>query len=81
MPGNLSSASMWNATIGHSWLTMILPQIEQPAVYNSIGFGLGISANGGTNPTTGLYYNNLIAATTPIATFQCPSDNSHGQRL
>jgi prepilin-type N-terminal cleavage/methylation domain-containing protein len=64
----------------YSWLAMILPQVEQPAVYDRIDFSIPMtSLVSGANPN---YYKldiaanhpNAVAAATRIATFLCPSD-------
>ena len=52
---------------GWGWGTMILPQLEQPAVFNSINFGMQIPA-----PAS------LTARTLRLAAFLCPSDATPG---
>ena len=52
-----------NAGPGWGWASMILPQMEQPAVANAINFSLPIEATG-----------NATARLTKINTFICPSD-------
>ncbi|KKL19031.1 hypothetical protein LCGC14_2469560 [marine sediment metagenome] len=52
---------------GHSWLSLILAQIEQKPIYDSINFGGPLDDA-----------NNLLAAKTPIDTFHCPSDSHDG---
>jgi len=54
-----------NTGPGWGWATMILPRIEQPAVFNAINFGLGIEATA-----------NQTARLTRISSFICPSDAS-----
>jgi prepilin-type processing-associated H-X9-DG protein len=46
---------------------MILPQLEQGPLFNAANFGLSMSAPA-----------NATVITTPIATFLCPSDLTHG---
>ncbi len=48
---------------GWAWGSMILPQLEQPAVYNSINFSLSLG-----------YVANDTASHTTITTYLCPSD-------
>ncbi len=48
---------------GWSWATMILPQLEQPALYSSINVWLPVQATA-----------NTTAARTIIRTYLCPSD-------
>jgi prepilin-type processing-associated H-X9-DG protein len=52
-----------NAGPGWGWAAMILPQLEQPAVFNSINFSLPIEVAA-----------NQTARLTQIKTFFCPSD-------
>jgi prepilin-type N-terminal cleavage/methylation domain-containing protein/prepilin-type processing-associated H-X9-DG protein len=54
-----------NTGPGWGWASMILPQVEQSAVYNAINFGLPIEAP-----------DNMTARLTKINTFICPSDAS-----
>src|SRR3954452_16300523 len=49
---------------GWAWGSMILPQIEQPAVFNSINFSLSLG-----------YSANDTASHTAINAYLCPSDN------
>jgi len=53
-----------------SWMAMILPYIEQPSLYNSIDWNLGMKDAGG-RPTS-----NVAIAQTLIPVFRCPSDAS-----
>jgi prepilin-type N-terminal cleavage/methylation domain-containing protein/prepilin-type processing-associated H-X9-DG protein len=52
-----------NAGPGWGWASMILPQLEQPAVYNAINFVLPVEL-----------VDNATARLTKINTFMCPSD-------
>ena len=56
-----------------SWLGLILPQIEQTALYSTINWNVGLKTAGGT-PTT-----NVAVAQKTIPAFQCPSDGSGNQ--
>jgi prepilin-type N-terminal cleavage/methylation domain-containing protein/prepilin-type processing-associated H-X9-DG protein len=76
------STTLGAATVGHSWMTMILPHLELTNLYNAssvsiAGSCLPVGAQG-TNPISGIPYNNPFVATTVVPTFVCPSDNSHG---
>jgi prepilin-type N-terminal cleavage/methylation domain-containing protein/prepilin-type processing-associated H-X9-DG protein len=67
-PGLLSTPNSTtgdNAGPGWGWAAMILPQLEQAAVFNAINFGLPIEAP-----------DNSTARLTKINTFVCPSDAS-----
>jgi prepilin-type N-terminal cleavage/methylation domain-containing protein/prepilin-type processing-associated H-X9-DG protein len=48
---------------GWAWGSMILPQMEQPALYNSINFGLSVA-----------FAANNTCSTTSLNTYLCPSD-------
>lgn len=56
-----------------SWMGMILPQIEQGALYNSVDWNVGLKTAAGT-PTT-----NVAIAQRVVGTFQCPSDSGGNQ--
>ena len=64
-------------TRGHSWLTLILPQLEQEVIYKRIKFGekLGFRESN-ANVATGR--DNRLAAMLAIPAFRCPSDNHRG---
>lgn len=53
---------------GHSWLTMILPYIDQAPLYNSINHNSNLSGT----PA------NITAANTIIRAYLCPSDDGNG---
>jgi prepilin-type N-terminal cleavage/methylation domain-containing protein len=64
-----------------SWMAMILPQIEQAALYESIDFnhGMADSCNfagsfGYTSIQISANHRNASAASTEVPTFLCPSD-------
>ena len=64
------------ANTGKSWLQMILPQIEQSTMFNSIDFTVGLQ---GTTPNI---IKNREIANTVVAAYLCPSDNeNNGGRL
>ena len=65
----------------YSWLAMILPQVEQNNLYNSIDFGVPLSnhCNYATSSEYVLYgiapdHPNAEAAGTLVSTYLCPSD-------
>jgi prepilin-type processing-associated H-X9-DG protein len=66
-PGYLSRPGIDgdNTGPGWGWAAMILPQLEQPPLFNSINFGLPIESP-----------HNQTARLTKVSTFVCPSDSS-----
>ena len=72
-PTNWGEAKDGGEEIGQSWLTMILPHIEQRVVYDRIALNESILF---VNDT--LHLNNEEAAKTPIQSFICPSDANEG---
>lgn len=56
------------ADTGHSWMTMILPYIDQAPLYNSINHNSSISTTPG----------NVTAANTIIPAYLCASDDTNG---
>ena len=63
----------------HSWITMILPFIEQNPVYNAMNFQLAVGGTmtaiaGQTVPSVDCGKANATAAMTPINGFMCPTD-------
>jgi prepilin-type N-terminal cleavage/methylation domain-containing protein/prepilin-type processing-associated H-X9-DG protein len=83
-PFSSTSASGDAAQCGNglfSWLAMILPHIEQPAVYDRIDFSRGMAGNCALASSSShrqiridANHPNAQAAGTQIATFLCPSD-------
>ncbi len=74
-PNNSANGNMWNwdSWSGHA---LMLPYMEQNAVYNTINFQYstgGSNQNGIAEPG---YYINSTAINTVIATLGCPSDGS-----
>jgi len=64
-------------TVGHSWLTLILPFVEENVLYQSIKLGKPLKyPTGETNPQPGC--NNLLAAQQVVAEFVCTSDTQNG---
>ena len=65
----------------YSWLSMILPQVEQAPLYESIDFGIGMSDRcdqGNSSDYRSVLISsshpNAAAAATQVETFLCPSD-------
>jgi prepilin-type processing-associated H-X9-DG protein/prepilin-type N-terminal cleavage/methylation domain-containing protein len=56
--------------LGHSWLSMLLPYVEQDPLYKLIQFGNGI--------VTYAPYDNATVVHTAVSAFLCPSDFSSG---
>jgi len=54
-------------SVGHSWLSMLLPFLEEKPTYNRIKFGEPISYVAGS-------YKNLYVAQQAMPPFMCPSD-------
>ena len=63
--GNYIYQNNWN--VGHTAMTMILPYVEQDAVYDQIDWGVG--------PTYDP--NNALFRLSPIESFQCPSEGKY----
>jgi prepilin-type N-terminal cleavage/methylation domain-containing protein len=59
------------ANTARSWLTMILPYIDQTPLYNTINFDAALLLTG--NPV------NIAAANTVIPVYLCPSDDGNQQ--
>ncbi len=75
LPINWSSDSklMSQNTRGHSWLTMILPQIDNEVLFRRIKFGERLSyKDSGTNK------DNTFVAQQSIPVLRCPSDTHRG---
>jgi prepilin-type N-terminal cleavage/methylation domain-containing protein len=56
----------------HSWIAMVLPQLEQTPIYNAINFSVGVAGDLAGGNAYGLM--NSTALLTPIAVLMCPSD-------
>ena len=61
------------STLGHSWLTMILPELGQIALYERIGMAKPPLYTDAVRRK-----NNSFVFTTKIETFMCPSDTHEG---
>lgn len=66
-------------SVPNSWLAMILPYMEQGAVYNSMNFIQGANdlcppSSAGTNPTTYSLLINTTAMQAKLEAYTCPSD-------
>ena len=64
----------------YSWLTYVLPQIEQANVFNQIDFTLEMSDSGSCHnvfeATISQRHPNALAAQTVVPVFLCPSDGT-----
>lgn len=61
--GSYVMGSSFPMQTGWGWGAMLLPQLEQDAVYKQINFDVGTAVGG-----------NLALIASPIATFRCPSE-------
>ena len=68
--GVLPFASGYTITIAGTWVSFILPQLEQQAVYDQINFSKRLSDTA-----------NYQAVTTPIDAFICPSDPASSEPI
>jgi prepilin-type N-terminal cleavage/methylation domain-containing protein/prepilin-type processing-associated H-X9-DG protein len=68
-PGVYQAKQNWSA------LGLMLPQMEQLAIYNTINFAFGVDEN---STTTYCHWANLTAVNTQIKAFLCPSDAGNG---
>jgi prepilin-type N-terminal cleavage/methylation domain-containing protein/prepilin-type processing-associated H-X9-DG protein len=69
-PPSTSGTMVTNPT-GVSWMTLILPYIDEGPLYNTI---MTAPASAYLTYSDGNGYNNSVAAQTPIKSFTCPSD-------
>jgi prepilin-type N-terminal cleavage/methylation domain-containing protein/prepilin-type processing-associated H-X9-DG protein len=70
LPLNWGKGGSGDSTIGHSWLCMILPQLDNTVLYQTIKFGAALNYTaGGSNPKS-----NKTVALTVLPIFVCPSD-------
>lgn len=60
-------------TTGHSWLTMILPMMEEDVLYKTIAMGKPLN-----HKDTTRNQDNTLASQTIVPTFICPSDSQTG---
>jgi prepilin-type N-terminal cleavage/methylation domain-containing protein len=63
---------------GHGIFTMLLPEIEQQAVYNTINFDFAAVGTQGTIHAGAINYTGL---STTIASYACPADNGQSAPL
>jgi prepilin-type N-terminal cleavage/methylation domain-containing protein/prepilin-type processing-associated H-X9-DG protein len=70
--GFCTSPGFGNNCQNTPWFEMMLPYIEQSALYNSFNSAIGMEGPG----LLGFLVNSTVIAT-KIASFQCPSDNSN----
>ena len=76
--GNGPTTRFVGTTSGLSWLTAILPHIEENALYDWIRLGSGPISGGSatdpTNPKKIITYRTNVAAATLVRLYLCPSD-------
>ena len=72
--GFCTSPGFGNGCQNTPWFVLMLPYIEQTALYNSFNASIGIEGPN-IGPIPGGFYINSTVVTTKIASFQCPSDN------
>jgi prepilin-type N-terminal cleavage/methylation domain-containing protein/prepilin-type processing-associated H-X9-DG protein len=72
---NGSYPQIFSGTPNTTWFELMLPFIEQQALYNAFNYLLGAEGIPGNlpNPALGFFANQTVCAT-KIALFQCPSD-------
>jgi prepilin-type N-terminal cleavage/methylation domain-containing protein/prepilin-type processing-associated H-X9-DG protein len=68
-PGYPTTSNPGTSAVGLSWMTGILPNLDNGPLYNQVMFGPTINI-GYSNGT----YNNLAVSQTDVPTFHCPSD-------
>jgi prepilin-type N-terminal cleavage/methylation domain-containing protein/prepilin-type processing-associated H-X9-DG protein len=83
-PGRIASASCGRGFFigcqNTPWFSMMLPQIEQQALYDAFNAELGAEGPMPTMPVAGFFANATVGAT-KISTFQCPSDGENRFRI
>lgn len=62
----------------YSWHSMLLPFIEENALYDSIDFSVNMAGSCGSGDGIDNNHPNAIAASTIVSGFLCPSDNANG---
>ena len=72
-PINWGGSGTGDRTMGHSWLSMLLPQIEQRPLYDTIAFGKPLN-----HVDAARKQDNKLVAMTPVKTFRCASDTHEG---
>ena len=62
-------------TVGHSWIALVLPQLDMKPLWDQIKFGQKVSYSNGSTK------NNLQVALMPIPLLRCPSDIGNGTAM
>lgn len=70
-----NAAATASTSTGHSWLTGILPFVEQAPLYDQIDFGLPAGTG---NPGDATYNVNTAVSRTVVPAFICPTDGGTG---
>jgi prepilin-type N-terminal cleavage/methylation domain-containing protein/prepilin-type processing-associated H-X9-DG protein len=77
LPGAACTSIKFNSNSQNTpWFTLMLPYIEQAALYSSFNASVGMEGPG----LLGILVNSTVYST-KIASFQCPSDNVQGLAL
>ncbi len=72
-----TDATFTTATRGKSWITGVLPYIDQAPLYNTMEMSAPM-ANSTTNPLPTPYSANTVAAMSILTGFLCPSNPTNG---
>jgi len=56
------------------WCVLMLPEIEQQALFNAFNFSLGTEGPSPTTPAAGFFANSTVMGTR-VGVFQCPADS------
>jgi prepilin-type N-terminal cleavage/methylation domain-containing protein/prepilin-type processing-associated H-X9-DG protein len=74
-PATGCSRNIFSGCQNTPWFCLMLPQVEQGPLYNSLNFALGME--GPMTPLPLGFFANSTVFGTKIGMFQCPSDNSN----
>lgn len=71
----VGSVNDGEATVGHSWLALILPQLEQTTLHRRVKFGEPLNYQDAAGNSD---LDNKMVAMTAVPAFVCPSDTHDG---